>query len=289
MVLSAPMVVSPPAPREGANPRWAFGPRALLLASVLSVGVAAAQPKPPQVTVPKTVGADLKSGDAAKIRAALDEIRLAGKAGGAAFAPQVVDLLQKGSTPQIAEAALDTLADLEVESSSPVIAEYTQHRNLRVRQAATKSLVKTKGPAAVKALVRSLSDQDGMIRGVAANGLGQMKAKAAVPDLFLALDHRVNEASVSIGMLCAAQECEQLGTRIGKIPFDVVAGGVEQALFRPEVPDDTKIKLVGRIRELGTNEANKYLRDVFKRWPQKGSARVKQALDQAVQATGGGV
>ncbi len=89
-------------------------------------------------------------------------------------------------------------------------------------------------------------------------------------------------------MLCDAADCEKLGARVGKIPFDVVSSGVEQALFRSDVPDDTKIKLIGRIRELGTREANKYLSDTKKKWPAKGSARIRQALDQAVQATGGG-
>ncbi len=256
--------------------------------SLAATSAGAANPTAPQVKVSPTAAADLKSTDQAKIRAALDEIRLAGKAGGGAFVTPIVDLLHTGLTPELAQAALDTLGDLEAESASPTIAEYTQHRNLRVRQAATKALVKTKGPAAVRALQHALSDQDGMVRGVAANGLGQLKAKGAVADLFLALDHRVNEASASIGMVCSAQECEQLSTRIGKIPFDVVTSGIEQALFRSDVPDDTKIKLVGRIRELGTQEANKFLKETFKKWPPSGSARVKQALDQAVQATGGG-
>ncbi len=242
----------------------------------------------PQVKVAPTAAADLKSSDPTKIRGALDEVRLAGKAGGAAYVAPIVDLLKRGLTPELAVAALDTLADLEAEAASQTIADYTQHRNLRVRQAATKALVKTKGPSAIRALQHALSDQDGMVRGVAANGLGQLKAKTAVADLFVALDHRVNEASISIGMLCSAQECEQLGARIGKIPFDVVSAGIEQALFRPDVPDDTKIKLVGRIRELGTQEANKFLKETAKKWPQGGSARVKQAIDQAVQATGGG-
>ena len=266
----------------------------VILALVLVAEAANAQTRTggatntPAVKVSATAGADLKSGDTTKIKAALDEIRMAGKGTGTPFAPQIVDLLQKGVTVQLAEAAIDTLGDLEAESSSPAIAEYMQHRSPRVRQAAAKALVKTKGPAAVKALVKGLSDQDGMVRGVAANGLGQLKAKAAVADLFLALDHRVNEAGVSIGMICGAQECEQLAARIGKFPFDVIAGGIEQALFRADVADDTKIKLIGRIRELGTKEANGALKDWFKKWPANGSARVKQALDQAVQATGGG-
>ncbi len=261
---------------------------AMSLATLASAQTGVTQPTPPQVKLAPTVGADLKSGDTGKIRQALDEIRLAGKAGGGAFVAPIVELLQRGVTNQLAEAALDTLGDLEAEPASAMIAQYTIHRNLRVRQAATKALVKAKGAAATKALVRALSDQDGMVRGVAANGLGQIKAKSAVPDLFLALDHRVNEASGSIGMLCAAADCEQLSTRIGKIPFDVVAAGIEQAMFRPDVGDDTKIKLLGRIRELGTQEANKFLRETNKKWPKTASARVKQALDQAVQATGGG-
>lgn len=256
--------------------------------SMLLAATAGAQGKAPTVQVSKSAAADLKSGDASKIRNALDEVRLAGKTAGAPYVAPIVALLKSGMTTTLTEAAIDTLGDLEAQPASDAIAEYMQHRNVRVRQAAVKALGKTKGPAAVRALVKGLSDQDAMVRGVAANALGQMKAKTAVPDLFLALDHHVNEAATSIGMLCDAGECEKLGARIGKIPFDVASAGVEQAIFRSDVSDDTKIKLVGRIRELGTQEANKFLRETLKKWPAKGSARIKQALDQAVQATGGG-
>lgn len=256
------------------------------LAIVLVAAAASAQPKAPAVQIPKTAEADLRSGDEAKIQAALDDVRLAGKAGGARFALPIVAVLQRGTTVKLATAAIDTLGDLESPQASQVVAEYMQHRDVRVRRAAAKALAKTKGAAAVKALVKGLSDQDPMVRGVSANALGAMKAKDAVPDLFLALDHRVNEAAPSIGMLCAAADCEKLAARVGKIPFDVVSAGLEQALFRSDVPDDTKIKLVGRVRELGTQEANKYLRETLKKWT--GSARIKQALGQAVQATGGG-
>ena len=258
------------------------------LALVFVAATAGAQSKPPQVQVSKTAAADLKSSDANKIRAALDEVRLAGKTAGAPFVAPIVALLQRGMSAPLTEAAIDTLGDLEAQPASQAIAEYMQHRTARVRQSAVKALAKTKGPAAVRGLVLGLSDQDAMVRGFAASALGQLKAKTAVPDLFLALDHRINEAAPSIGMLCDAADCEKLGARIGKIPFDVVSSGVEQALFRSDVPDDTKIKLIGRIRELGTREANKNLSDTTKKWPAKGSARIKQALDQAVQATGGG-
>jgi hypothetical protein len=125
---------------------------------------------------------------------------------------------------------------------------------------------------------------------VAATGLGSLRAKEAVGDLFVALDHRVNDAAVSIGELCAPAECESLEGRLGRIPFDIVTSGLDPILFRPpsEVSDDAKVKLIGRVRELGTAEANKFLRDVQARWPETGSERIKKALELGVQATAAG-
>jgi HEAT repeat protein len=153
-----------------------------------------------------------------------------------------------------------------------------------------KALTRTKGAAATTAFRRALSDKDPAVRATAASGLGALKAKDAVPDLFLALDHRVNEAAASIGVLCNPAQCEELAGKLGKHPFDVVTSGLDEVLFRPtsEVSDDAKIKVIGRVRELGTMEANKFLRDVQKRWPASGSGRVRQSLDQAVLATSGG-
>jgi hypothetical protein len=54
-----------------------------------------------------------------------------------------------------------------------------------------------------------------------------------------------------------------------------------------DVDDDTKIKIVGRVRELGTGQANQFLKDVQQKWPPKTSPKVKQAIDQAVIATSG--
>jgi hypothetical protein len=251
---------------------------------------APAGPAAPTATLSPTAAQDLRSGDEAKVRAALDDARMVGKGkAGTTIAPVVAEVLAKGLSLALTEAALDTLGDLEVESTSPVIASYLQHRNVKIRQAAVKALLHTKGAVAVRGLRRALGDQDAMVRGVAATGLGNLKAKDAVPDLFLALEHRVNEAASAIGMLCTAAECDQLSGKVGRLPFDVMSGGIEQILFRPtsEVNDDTKIKMIGKLRELGTPETNKFLRDVAKRFPKDASARVKQALDQAVAATGG--
>ncbi len=209
------------------------------------------------------------------------------KAGAQAAAGPIADLLERGLPSELTIAALDTLGDVEAESSSKSIAWYVAHRNANVRQAAVKALARTKGPVAVSALRHALSDGDAAVRGMAATGLGALKAKEAVRDLFVALDHHVGEAAASIGQLCAPAECDELAAKLGKLAFDVVSGGLDQILFRPsaEIDDDEKVKLVGRVRELGTSEANKFLKDVQKRWPATWSARVKQAIDQGVLAT----
>jgi HEAT repeat protein len=266
----------------------------VILGSVLGARDAASKAPPKKKAGGSEVAAQLpagtldklRSGDEASIKAALDDVRTVGKGAQAAAGP-IADLLEHGMTSELTVSALDTLGDVEAESSSKSIAWYVVHRNASVRQAAVKALARTKGPVAVSALRRALSDGDAVVRGLAATGLGALKAKDAVHDLFVALDHRVGEAAASIGQLCAPAECDGLTGKLGKLPFDVVTGGLDQVLFRPptEIDDDQKVKLVGRLRELGTAEANKFLKDVQKRWPASWSARVKQAVDQAVLAT----
>jgi HEAT repeat protein len=279
------------------------GPRAtaasLLCAAVAVLftypgGVPCADARPPAADVPKPIplAADavkrLRSDDPAQVKGALDEVRTSGRAGASA-APVIVELLAEGLTPSLTQAAIDTLGDTESEAGSTALAWYAEHRNVELRRSAVQALSRTRGPVAVKALRQALSDPDANVRGFAATGLGNMKAKEAVSDLFVALDHKVAEAAASIGQLCAGNECERLASKLGSVPFDVVTSGLDQVLFRPpsDVSDDIKVKIVGRVRELGTGEANRFLRSVQGKWPKKWSERVKQAIDQGVLATSG--
>jgi hypothetical protein len=247
-----------------------------------------AEQSPPAAALTKASLAKLKSSDPGEIRAGLDDARVSGK-GALAAAPLIVELLQKGLPYPLTVVAIDTLGDIESEPTSATVSWYVRHRNLEVRRSAVKALVHIKGSPAVKALRLALSDEDARVRGFAALGLGSLQARESVADLFVALDHRVNEAAVSIGQLCAPSACEALEGRLGRVPFDVVSSGLDQILFRPtgEVSDDAKVRLIGRVRELGTGEANLFLRDVLGRWPKTWSTRVKQSIDQAVLATSG--
>ena len=265
-----------------------LGAGAIVLSAAGAFGQGKVADPKPSAAASSAMAQKLKSNDEAQVKGALDDVRMAGKPA-ASNAPLIGELLDKGLSLSLTVPALETLADLEVEATSASIAPYVLHRNLKVRQTAAKALVRTKGPVAVKTLRHALSDGDAMVRGVAASGLGALKAHDAVPDLFIALDHRVAEAAAAIGQLCNPQECDSFSGRLGRQPFDVMTGGFDQILFRPDVSDDGKVKVVGRVRELGTQEANKFLRDVQVRWPKTGSPRVKQSINQGVQATGGGI
>lgn len=252
----------------------------------------AAAPQPAKAAAKADIGPSvqkLKSGEEGQVRAALDELRIAGP-GAASAAPAVAEALARGLNEPLTRQAIDTLADLESEGGSAILAQYATHRTIAIRRSAVLALTRTKGPAAVPALRRALGDADAQVRGTAAAGLGALKAKDSVADLFVALDHKVNEAAASIGQLCNAEQCDQLASKLGKLPFDVVTSGLDPVLFRPtaDVSDDTKIKVLGRLRELGTGEANRFLKDVEKRLPKETSPRIRQAVEQGVKATAGG-
>jgi HEAT repeat protein len=272
-----------------------IGPLSLVCAAFFTVIPAQAQ-KPPggKPAAAKPAAADvaplvkkLESGAEAQIREALDELRMAGPPAAAA-APAIAKVLSRGATLALTEAAIETLGDLEAEAGSAALAQYTVHRSPKLRRAAVRALTRTKGAAAASALRRALSDVDPVVRGTAASGLGALKVKDAVADLFLALEHKVNEAAASIGQLCAPEQCDRLAGNVGKMPLDVIGGALDQVIFRSDMTDDAKIKVIARIRDLKTIEANKYLRDVQQRWPTEGSKRVRQAIDDAVTATAGG-
>jgi HEAT repeat protein len=238
--------------------------------------------------LPADVLRRLHSDDPAVVKGALNAVRTSARAG-APLAPTIAEMLEHGLSPQLTQAAIDTLGDLESEAGSPALAWYAEHRTVELRRAAIQALARTRGPVAVKALRGALSGPDPRSRGLAATGLGSLKARDAVPDLFAALDHKVPEAAVSIGQLCAGDDCDRLAAKLGSVPFDVVTSGLDQVVFRPasEVSDDIKIKIVGRVRELGTGESNRFLRSVQGKWPRDWSQRVKQSIDQAVIATSG--
>jgi len=229
---------------------------------------------------------DLESGDDARIVPALEKVSEAG-AQARPLSPQVDALLRRGMSANSCVPALDAAGALALPSLSTALAPYVRHRAPTVRRAATRALVKTSGPDAVRALRAALRSNDPVVRATAAGGLGEIGAKEALPDLFTALTRGVKESAPSIGKLCESNDCDKLIELLGSLPFDVVAAGIDPILFRAskEIGDEYKIRVIERLGALGTAEAAGYLADVAQRWPKTSSKRVKQALDAAVKAS----
>jgi hypothetical protein len=204
--------------------------------------------------------------------------------------PLVIALLGRGGSEKVIQEALTTSGKLKLDTLSAPVAPYVLHRSEEIRRQACRTLLKTKGPAATAALKQALRSPDAVVRGTAASGLGALGARDALGDLFLAFDHGVTEAGAAIGQLCKPEECEKFAERTGRVPFDVMTSGFDQILFRPssEIPDESKLLLIGRMREIGTAEVGKYLADVGERWPKDWSKKIKQVIDSAAKASGGG-
>ncbi len=199
------------------------------------------------------------------------------------------DVLARGLTAELAAIALRSLATVGQESSSRVIRPYLHHRQVELRREAVRALMGTKGQVAKDGLRRALSDRDAEVRGMAATGLGELGAAEHVDALLVALDQGVLQAAASVGKLCSPDQCEGYSSRMDKVAFEVMASGFEPILFREakQMPDDQKIRVVERVRDVGTEQAREFLRDVRARWPRKGSQAVRRALDQALLSTDG--
>jgi HEAT repeat protein len=285
--------------------RWdaLWGPVGIVVCLMGPLGTAqAAEPKPPAGAPKKSVpqrnkkGAPavtvdvaaltekLKSSDPADVQAALGQAKAAGK-GARPLAPVIEELLRRGPQTEVAGLALQALGEVGAEASAPAIVPYCHHRNPELRKQALAALSRTGGTDAAATVRAALSDPDRGVRGVAASGLGPLKAKDAVVDLFAALDHDIGEAASSLGQLCTPADCDRLTAKLSTLGLDVMTSAFDAILFRPttDIPEDTKIHVIERVRDLHTEEASKYLRDVQSRWPPAESARVRQALDQAVR------
>src|SRR5262249_33053923 len=155
----------------------------------------------------------------------------AGK-GAAPLARPIEELLGRGTSPEVGGLALTTLAKIGGPANADAILPYARHRSPEMRKKALKALVKTGAGSTVGALRAGLSDPDPGVRGVAASGLGTVKGREGMDDLFVALDHQVIEAAAAIGEMCIPDECEKLAAKTGVFGLDVMTTGFDQILFR---------------------------------------------------------
>jgi HEAT repeat protein len=231
------------------------------------------------------IDARLASSDDAVRKLALEELRAAGPAA-SSKAPLLFELLGKGLSPDMAVAALDAASDIGVSPTDEAVAQYRHHTKATVREAACRALGQLGGPGAEDALLERLRDSEGAVRAQAARGLATRGTKRALSDLFLALEHGVGESSEAIGRLCDRASCDRFAAFLGKLPLPTLAAGLRPLLLRDgaDPPEAFRITLITRLRELGTQEAAKFLQDTAKGMPRSLAPAVQSALKAAASA-----
>jgi hypothetical protein len=249
----------------------------------------------------------LESGSEPAVLAALTEI-VAAKTQAVVTAPLVNELLARGGSATALLRALEVAGELAQRVSSVPVASYLRHRSPLLRRAAAQTLGSTGGPEAVTGLRGALHDRDPSVRRIAAGHLGTLRARDAVPDLFLVLfkppapcdcaqgdaaclarcdqsGGSMPEAAAALGLICAPDECKKLVELVGKLPFDLVQAGLLRLLLRPEseVSESYKLDVIDHLRRLQTPEAKRFLEAVRARYPEKGSTHVRHGLKEAIE------
>lgn len=223
----------------------------------------------------------LESSDEAQVLAALNEIE---QAADRRAAPLVEALLSRGANSKLLLRAIAVAGVLGAPSSSSALAPYVRHRTPEVRRAAAQSLARTKGSVAISALRDALRGNDPTLRSSAAEGLGALGAKEAVPDLFVVLPKEVPEAAGAIGVLCRGDECKRFVGLLGKLPFDVMESGFLPLLLRTDAdaPDAAKLQLIEQLRRMATQKSGALLATALASYPANGSPKIRAAIDGAI-------
>ena len=223
----------------------------------------------------------LESGDEARALGALDEIE---QAADRRAAPLVEALLGRGASSKLLLRAIAVAGVLGAPSSSSALAPYVKHRSPEVRKAAAQGLARTKGSVAINALREALRGNDAALRSTAAEGLGTLGAKEAVPDLFVVLPKEVPEAAAAIGALCRGDECKRFVGLLGKLPFDVMESGFLPLLLRTDAdaPDAAKLQLIEQLRRMATQKASALLSTALASYPANGNPKIRTAIDAAI-------
>jgi len=251
------------------------------LAPSLALAAPADKPKAPAARSLESTKQALESGDEARTLAALDEIE---QAADRRAAPLVEALLNRGANSKLLLRAIGVAGALGAASSSSALAPYVKHRAPDVRRAAAQSLARTKGSVAIAALRDALRGSDPALRGTAAEGLGALGAKEAVPDLFVVLPKEVPEAAGAIGVLCSAEQCKRFVGLLGKLPFEVMESGFLPLLLRTDADasGSAKLQLIEQLRRMATQKANALLSTALASYPANGNPKIRTAIDAAL-------
>jgi len=217
-----------------------------------------------------------------------DEVRMGiealGLDGSARAVEPLAERIRRGLPAELLDVAIETLGVLGRREAGPVLFALMNHRRDTTRLAAVNAVVQCQPRGAAAALQSALSDADPRVRAAAALGLGQLDARDALDSLFLAFDRGVIEASGAIGQLARPDDVGRFLTYLGRLPLDALTPGINELVARRDIPNGTKIEIIGRLEELATPEVATYLGELADALP---AGPVKQAAEAATQRIAG--
>lgn len=227
----------------------------------------------------------LESGEAERVKGALDELASLGPAG-RSYAQLVEALLRRGTASGLTLRALDLLAEIGDEGTGAVLLPYTRHRSPEIRRAALRTLGELGGGSAIGALRRALRDRDGRVRDLAALGLASLNAEEALEDLLAAAQRGVQLAALAAGSVCTDRGVPGVVRALQVAQLKPLVPALDRLLFRSEArvsTASTELLLRAIARSHPDAEGYGYLKSVRARWPAEGSATIRELLDQLLE------
>jgi len=228
----------------------------------------------------------LSSGDPAAVQTGIDALV---EHGGPTAEKALTERVAAGLPPALIEPALRGLVTLKAKKSVPVLVELLEHRRSFVRSEALLALsqLDTRKPSPLQAtFVAALGDPASEVSRAAAEGLGRIGTKAALPALWSAYDKGVTPALASIAELAGVESVEALVTRTQTSGVELLEPVVERMLARNALPSAAQVKLVRAFAATRSDAARQYLLKWLDRIKLQGQAQaqVKKELFDALKA-----
>lgn len=201
----------------------------------------------------------LASGDPAVVQSGIEALV---EHGGPNAERALIERVSAGLPPSLIEPALAALVALKSKKSMPVVMELLEHRRALVRGAALRALsqLDARKPSPLQAtFIAALDDSASEVSRAAAEGLGRVGTKAALPALWSAYDKGVTPALASIAELAGVESIEALTTRAQASGIETLEPVVDRMLARNALPAPAQVKLVRAIAATKSEGAHQYL------------------------------
>jgi HEAT repeat protein len=221
----------------------------------------------------------LASQDSDELRMAIESAASLGKTG---VAPLLVERARDGLPQDLLKATIEALLAVGDPRAAELFSELAHHRRTAVRANALVALSIMHPANAEAELIKGLSDHDPAVRKAAAEGLGQIGTKLALPALFRALEHDVDGAAVAIGRLAEASTVPRVTAYFGRTSFLNLAPILDAVFMRRTIAENVRVDLAETIIKHGTTEARAYLEGLAPRLPADTPPRLRKVVSETL-------